>query len=668
MKTIQLTCSICHRIAVFDDLAFANCPYCNSPAVSIKSMERSTPACLTAWGFNNLNSEQQQACRFTEGINFVNAGPGTGKTRLLIARMLYIASLRRDNIHHPLALTFTNQAVEQIKCYLNVRPHDRPIVETLHRFAYRLLKQFASQLGDFSSFRLLNENDFSLMLTRLQTNYPDLYYDFSVGEFKKELQQRKSSAQGKYAFALMEEPAVDDEFLLHSLELQRQWRLLNFDDLIGLAVYLLHTQPHIADYVQDQYRYILVDEAQDLTEPELELLRQISDKYRNLFLVGDEDQSIYNWRGSSRNIVQWLEQHYPCVHKFQLSHSYRNSQSILSAAGTLIGNHLNRDSKILTTDNKPGVKVFVKACLTPSREAKMVADSICLSTDSSLPCPLQYSEIAVLARTHTLLKEIYKTLVRFKIPVSGYAEIPFCQKAIIKEVVSYLAFLARPDEFSFAAIKKTFIPDEHWGEFCKKKETSGESFWQALNRWSEEQRPVTAEGSAGLKMLNEAKLLFSRYGINAFEKVIALIADFLHVAPNAPELKQLCSARWSKGRSHGLIGFLDYLNLQSREENEIQTRSNHVHLMTLHAAKGKEFKKVFICGATDTILPAPKGNVEEERRLLYVGITRAKSELIISYSMQYYGHETNPSRFLKELLDSKSTIFSGIPTKTYKKR
>ena len=675
MKTIQITCIACRRNAVSDDLFGMNsnriCPYCGSLAVLKKTIERPFSEHLSAYGFEKLTEEQKRACISTEGINYVNAGCGTGKTTLLIARLQYIIHLRRDNIHVPLVLTFTNNAVDRIRNCLTVRSKDRPVVETFHSFAYQFLRQSRQYLGHFSAFRIRNENDFSLMYEQLQAQYPLLYGNISEQELEKQIQQRKILSKGTYISSLMEEGReFTDELLRPVLDIQRAWNLLDFDDLINVVAYLLRTYPDLTALIQEKYKYILVDEAQDLTDTELELLDLISAQYRNLFLVGDEDQSIYSWRGASPHITQWASSLTGILHTFQLTVNYRSSKSILATAGTFIANNPNRIQKQLTTENKQGVKVLVKACLTQNDEAKMIANSIQLSIDSSLPNALSYSEIAVLARNRTILKEVRKALTKRKIPVSSYTDVSFHQQPVVKQMIAYLTFLAHPDDFSFAALNESFIPDENWSEFMQQKQTPGETVWDALNRWYREGKPQTAQGFQCLKMLNEAKQEMVKFQTEALVKGTDLIIHYLQGDQEDSELKQFYRyvQNWNRKKGNDLHGFLDYFLMTAQEEDSIRTTSNHVNLMTIHASKGREFKKVFLCGMNADILPAKQGELEEERRLLYVGMTRAKSELIISYPMKRFGHPVEASPFVQELLTSGSAMFSGIPSIPYKKR
>lgn len=675
MKTVQITCFACHRNAVCDDLlrmrSNENCPYCGSSEVLKKTIERPFSAHLSAYGFEKLTEEQKQACISTEGVNYVNAGCGTGKTTLLIVRLQYIIHLRRDNIHIPLVLTFTNNAVDRIRNCLMVRAKDRPVVETFHSFAYRVLLQCRQYLGHFSMFRIRNENDFSLMYERLQAQYPLLYGNISEQELEKQIQQRKIFSKGTYISSLMEDDQNSaDEFLKPVLEIQRAWNLLDFDDLINVVTYFLRRSPTLTVLIQEKFKYILVDEAQDLTETELELLDLISAQYRNLFLVGDEDQSIYGWRGASPHITQWASSLTGILHTFQLTANYRSSKSILATAGTFIANNLNRIPKHLTTENKQGVKVLVKACLTQNDEAQMIANSIQLSVDSSLPSALSYSEIAVLARNRTILKEVRMVLSKRKIPVSSYTDVSFHQQSVVKQMIAYLTFLAHPDDFSFAALNESFIPDENWSDFIQQKQAFGETVWTALNRWYREGKPQTAEGFQCLKMLNEAKQEMVKFQTEALAKTTDLIIHYLQGDQEDSELKQFYRyvQNWNRKRGNDFHDFLDHFHMAGQEEESIRTASNYVNLMTIHASKGREFKKVFLCGMNADILPAKQGNLEEERRLLYVGMTRAKSELIISYPMKRFGHPVEASPFVKELLTSGSALFSGIPLIPYKKR
>ena len=447
MLTHRIICRTCERIAV-TELELDKCPYCSSFEIQKESSKRSDSP-LKAVYFDKLNSDQQKIVLSTEGVNYVNAGPGTAKSTTLAARAKYIALARRDNLHHPIILTFTKEAANHITNILSLSKQDMPQVSTIHSFAYRRITKHAhtsEQFFDFR-FRIMSQDEKREILQHIQKLLPQYSWEELAGKIT--LYKRKH----KYIDSLLTDMSHSDPLLDLYLKEQRDRELYDFDDLVNLLAFMIENDDDIGDAIREECQYVLVDEAQDLTAAELKLLKLITAKYRNLFLVGDEDQSIYAWRGASNNIRHWLKT-LGCRNSYStLTTNYRSTPAIVNTANTLIHNNKGRADKEIIPYKNNGVKVLIKECDTPQQEAKMIAAAIELATDEkSLPVALKYKDIAVLARTHAQL-ELIKRKLRF------FGKL-LCHPRFLTQCVNYykstLVYYNIPVVFS----KQQSIPDE----------------------------------------------------------------------------------------------------------------------------------------------------------------------------------------------------------------
>ena len=451
--------------------------------------------------------------------------------------------------------------------------------------------------------------------------------------------------------------------------------MLDFDDLINALVWLMKKNPEVCSKINDRYRYVLVDESQDLTASELELLDLMTIRYRNLFLVGDTDQSIYGWRGAQNQICVWLRSLGCKVHRFALTLNYRSSQAVLDAAGSVIEPSPNRKPKTLKAVNPKGVKVMVKECPDPFHEAKIIASSIELAVDqSSQPLPLKYSDIAVLARNHASLRLIRKALIKKHIPVSYDNETPLLQRPVIQSIIRHLRFLDSPNYLTMSALDEPLVKEKFVPEFFDM--IGSVDGWVSdalmLLDYDDDEDILTDHGYWFKTVLNIVNQRFTETLKNHLHILIdTFLSEFAAVNPETEDdikdFRILCR-KLLKQSSGSLSVFLDLLTFSAQEEIEIGDRQNYVHLLTLHGSKGRQFKKVFIAGVNASILPNPKGDYEEERRLFYVGITRARKELVISYYRNSFDHAEEPSPFLAPVLQSGSVIFCPTVDSKWKRK
>ena len=671
MNTTHIICRQCQRESFLEDTAVICCPYCGSNEIGTTITPNRSDIVLSAMGYDKLNEEQKAVVLSTEGINYVEAGPGTAKSTTLVFRARYLIHYRQDGVHRPLILTLTHQAVEQfVQAFLNERPQDRPHVATLYGFAFGRLHEFCDLLPyQFQDFRIMNEDDWNLFFTWNRTHKPAVGSKFSKAELKKIIQQKKHTSD--YISALMGWAVSDDPLLSAFINYQRENCMLDFDDLINGLVWLMKKNPEVCSKINDRYRYVLVDESQDLTASELELLDLLTSRYRNLFLVGDTDQSIYGWRGAQNRVCDWLESLGCKVHRFALTLNYRSSQAVLDAAGNVIEAAPNRKPKMLKAVNPDGVKVIVKECLDPSNEAKIIASSIKLAADqSSQQLPQAYGEIAILTRNHESLQLIRKALIEKKIPVSSDNEIPLLQRPVIQSIIRHLRFIDAPNYLTLSALDKPLILKKYLPEFWDKLAFVDGWVYDALMLLDydedneEEVEKLTEHGCWFEKVLSAVnQRLIASKSFSLAIRIDTILAEFAKNNTEAEndikDFQELCYKLLKKAGDN-LSVFLDFLTFAAQEETEFEAQNNYVHLLTLHGSKGRQFKKVFIAGVNASIIPDPQGDYEEERRLLYVGITRAERELVISYYRNSFDHAEEPSPFLAPVLRSDSVYFSPV--------
>ncbi len=674
MNTTHITCRQCKRDSFSEDQSVFSCPYCGSDELDTIITPNRSGAALAVMGYNKLNEEQKAVVLSTEGVNYVEAGPGTAKTTTLVFRTNYLIHYRRDGIHRPLILTFTNQAVDQlVQSFLNHRPQERPHVVTLHSFAFGRLHEFCDLLPyQFQDFRIMSEDDWNLFFDWTRVHNPAVDGKLTGAELKEIIRQKKRTES--YISALLEGKGCTDPVLSAFLYYQRENCMLDFDDLINALVWLMKKNPEVCSKINDRYRYVLVDESQDLTASELELLDLMTLRYRNLFLVGDTDQSIYGWRGAQNRVRDWLESLGCKVHRFSLTLNYRSSQAVLDVAGSVIDAAPNREPKQLTAVYPKGVKVMVKECPDPFHEAKIIASSIELAVDrTSQPLPLKYSDIAVLARNHASLRLIRKALIKKHIPVSCDNEIPLLQRPVIQSIIRHLRFLDSPNYLTLSALDEPQAPDKFLQEVLEAVEDADGQVSEALFFYDDDDDDkLTPHGywfEKVLDAIDQRILDDKRLSLNIV--IDTFLTEFAAVNPEAEDdihdFWILCRKLLKKS-GDDLSEFLDLLTFSAQEETELGERQNYVHLLTLHGSKGRQFKKVFIAGVNASILPNPKGDYEEERRLFYVGITRARKELVISYYRNSFAHTEEPSPFLTRLLESPSVIFCPTVDSKWKRK
>jgi DNA helicase-2/ATP-dependent DNA helicase PcrA len=615
----------------------------------------------------NLNPKQQEAVTTINGPVLILAGPGSGKTKVLTHRLAYMvkSGILPQNI---LAVTFTNKAAGEMKNRMQTLLKDEnfiPFIGTFHSFCLKTLRKEISKLGYKSSFVIYDEDD-QLGLVKDIVKKLDINPDqFSAKRALHTISTLKNETIGykEYENSAQEffEKTIAKIYRRYQEELKRN-NALDFDDLIMFTVKIFEEQPDVLERYQEQYKYIMVDEYQDTDPSQYKLIKLLSSKYKNICVVGDDAQSIYSFRNADfRNILNF-EKDYPQAKVVTLDQNYRSTQNILDAASKIISKNVYQKPKNLWTENPSGPLINVVGTWNEKSEAEFIVKKIAELTQQGY----KLSDFAIFYRTNAQSRAVEEAFIKNNIPYKLVGAIRFYQRREIKDLVGYLKYISNGDELSLKRIINT--PTRGVGKI-----TVDKILQHGIEKVSEEKNEV------GLfyKIIQKAKELALKSPLSKLLKFILKETDYQNYLKKTygdNELQAGLSedeARWQNVEElvsvsaeydnlpppQGLNEFLEKTALLS-DADEIQNNQNVVHLMTLHTAKGLEFPIIFIIGCEEGILPHSRSllnplDIEEERRLFYVGITRSKIHLhlIVSQRRTSWGsQEANPpSRFLSEI-------------------
>jgi DNA helicase-2/ATP-dependent DNA helicase PcrA len=614
----------------------------------------------------DLNPEQQKAVIHNQGPLLVIAGAGSGKTRVVVER---IVSILKSGVNPSeiLAVTFTNKAAAEMKervMHVCQRP---PLITTFHSFGAKFLRESIEFLGFKKSFSIYDEDDSNSVLK-------DCFKQIDVKPEKSHLKDlRQAISDAKNALLLpkdfQNQRGKDLFFQIYSRyqDHLKNCDAIDFDDLLLLPVLLLRDFNQLKQQIQDRYKYILIDEYQDTNHAQYTLTKLLVDQHLNLFVVGDPDQSIYSWRGASiRNILSFAED-FPNAQIIKLEQNYRSTANILKAANSLISHNTGRYEKNLWSALGDGAKVQIRSFFDERDEANYIANEIDLLIDSGK----DPAEIALLYRTNAQSRSLEDALLKKRIPYIIVGGLSFYERKEIKDVLAYLRItVSRSDLVAFKRVINT--PKRGLGPSALEKIeevflTSSLPIMEVIS--NTQNLPLTAKQKQEIdrfnllmhavqtqptisqkiqKILKETNYLeYLKEDKETYqdrkENVEALIAKAIEWEEENPELT--------------LLEFLEELSLR-QSFDEAHANDPKVFLMTLHNSKGLEFDTCYICGAEEDILPhinskIQQEDIEEERRLLYVGITRARRHLTITHTHYRFlwgvSRPMKKSRFLDEI-------------------
>lgn len=636
---------------------------------------------LTDKLLNGLNPEQQRAVKTTDGPLLLMAGAGSGKTRVLTHRIAYLMVEKQVNPYNILAITFTNKAAREMKERIYSMMGgvaDEIWVSTFHSMCVRILRRDIDRLGYNRNFTILDTTDQQSVVKTIlkEKNLDPKKYDprailGAISSAKNELIGPEEFA--KNAGGHMDQ-IVADVYELYQKRLRKN-QALDFDDLIMTTIQLFQRVPEVLTYYQRKFQYIHVDEYQDTNRAQYMLVKLLAQRFQNLCVVGDSDQSIYRWRGADIANILSFEKDYPRSEVILLEQNYRSTKRILFAANEVIKNNLNRRPKNLWTENPEGNKIYYYRADSEQSEAQFVAGKIKEAIDSG---KRKYSDFAILYRTNAQSRVMEEVLLKSNIEYSIVGGIKFYDRKEIKDTLAYLRLIANPDD-DISLARVINVPKRGVGSSSVDKianfadmhdmsmfqalgsiELIGLSpkitkacreFYDLINNYThmQEYLSVTELVEEVLEKTGYYEMLKAEKSIEAQSRLENL-DEFLSVTKNFEEGNE----------DKSLIAFLTDLALVADIDklDEDGKQVDTVVLMTLHSAKGLEFPVVFLLGLEEGVFPHSRSlmeeaEMEEERRLAYVGITRAEEELYITNAqMRTLFGRTNmnpPSRFIGEI-------------------
>lgn len=630
--------------------------------------------------FDTLNDRQCEAVKHIEGPLLITAGAGSGKTKVLTCRIAHLLELGVAP-YRILAITFTNKAAKEMKervTNLVGAQADSIWLSTFHSFCAKLLRFEVDGFHGYTrNFTIYDSSD-QLVLVKdclKKLNLDDKQFMprsvlGTISSAKNVLMDAKAFAAKASDFY---EQKVADVYALYQEKL-RENNAVDFDDLLFLAVRLLQEKEDVREKYQSRFQYILVDEYQDTNHAQYALTKILAARWRNICVVGDADQSIYAWRGADiRNIIDFTRD-YPDAASIKLEQNYRSTKTILHAANAVIDNNESRPKKTLWTENPAGNKIIHYQAQTEHDEADYIAGVIYNRHEISHE---PYGDMAILFRTNAQSRVLEEKLMRYAIPYTMVGGTKFYDRKEIKDVLAYLRLLYNPED-SLSLTRIINVPKRNIGATTMEHvaayaEEQGISLFEALS--STDEIPVTKRARTSLE--NFAAMIFDLLNDIEGKDVLSLIETVIKQTGYGDMLdKEAEHDPQGESRKENVGEFLsvvkDYMdsnpdgNLQDFLEDvalvsdvdDFESSDSKVTLMTLHAAKGLEFPVVFLTGLDEGLFPHSRtlldpSQVEEERRLAYVGITRAERQLYVTNATTrtMYGRISAymPSRFLAEI-------------------
>lgn len=657
----------------------------------------------------NMNSEQSEAVRTTEGPLLIMAGAGSGKTRVLTHRIAYLLDEKDVSPYNILAITFTNKAAKEMKARVEHLVGEEAQViwmSTFHSMCVRILRRDADRIGIERNFTIIDPTDQKSVIKDVlksenidSKRFEPRMFIGAISNLKNELKTPEDAQKEANDF---HSQMVATVYKGYQRQLSRN-EALDFDDLIMTTINLFERVPETLEYYQNKFQYIHVDEYQDTNKAQYTLVKLLANKFKNLCVVGDSDQSIYGWRGADIQNILSFEEDYPEAKTIFLEQNYRSTKNILNAANEVIKHNSERKPKGLWTANSGGDKIQYYEAMTERDEAEYVVKEIMKHQRSGK----KYSEMAILYRTNAQSRVLEETFMKSNIPYTMVGGQKFYDRKEIKDLLSYLRVIANSnDDISLqriinvpkrgigpSSVEKiqTYALQNNISMFdalaevdfiglSKKVTQECISFYEMIQNLIKEQEFLeigeivdeVLQKSGYRDMLDREQSIESRSRLENLDEFMSVPKDY---EENTPLEEQ------------SLINFLTDLSLVA-DIDEADTQ-NGVTLMTMHSAKGLEFPIVFIMGMEESLFPHIRAikseddhEMEEERRICYVAITRAEELLYITNAttrMLFGRSQSNmPSRFLKEipedLLDShtgqkRQTIYpKSQPKRGFSKR
>jgi len=641
---------------------------------------------------SQLNDSQREATVYNEGPSLVIAGAGSGKTRVLTYKIAYLLQqgIAPWNI---LALTFTNKAAREMKnrigALIGEEVAARLWMGTFHSIFARILRREADKIGCKSDFTIYDAQDSQNLVKAIikENELDDKIYKPSIVHSR--------ISQAKNAVITPEVYASDHELIDDDVRNRREqtaaiyskyWNrcraagALDFDDLLLLTYILFRDHPEALDRYRNQFRFVLVDEYQDTNLVQHEIVRRLTDEHHRVCVVGDDAQSIYSFRGANIDNILGFGNLYPETRLFKLEQNYRSTQTIVNAANSLIANNKAQIKKTVFSHNQQGEKIQVVGAYTDYEEGYIVASRI---AEMRMLQRCDWQDFAILYRTNAQSRIFEESLRKINIPYRIYGGLSFYQRKEIKDVIAYMRLVANPDDEE--ALKRIInypargIGDTTVGKITSAATTHGVSLWTVVLdplRFNLNINSGTAAKIAGFRAIIE-RFIEANQSQNAHELGVEIIRQtglygelLTDMTPEGISRKQnidelqnslyaFVNGRLEEGRTDVRIGdFLAEVSLLTDQDTDSESAADRVTMMTVHAAKGLEFRNVFVVGMEENLFPSERvinnqKGLEEERRLFYVAITRAKENVTVSYAKNRFRNGQSltckPSRFISDI-------------------
>lgn len=632
--------------------------------------------------YDTLNEQQKQGVFTTEGPVLILAGAGSGKTRVLTHRVAYLIQEKGVAPWHIMAITFTNKAAGEMRQRIDDMIDygaESIWVATFHSSCVRILRRFADRMGYATNFTIYDSDDQKTLMKDICKRLEIDTKMYKERTFLNEISSAKNELISDQEFA---NQAMGDFRKTRTAQVYREYQArlkqnnaMDFDDLIMNTVELLKLDPEVLNYYQEKFQYVMVDEYQDTNTAQFELVRLLAGGKNNLCVVGDDDQSIYKFRGANIYNILNFEKHFPDATVIKLEQNYRSTGNILEAANGVIANNEGRKAKRLWTDAGKGDKVYFEQFDSAYEEADFIARDIGRRVAKG---EYTYGDCAILYRTNAQSRMLEEKLIASNIPYKIVGGVNFYSRKEVKDLLAYLKTVDNAQD-ELAVRRIINIPKRGIGAASLAKvsayaEVNSLNFYQALER----AREIPGLGRAAGKMEPFVDLIASLRELVALGGVSAVLEEVLEQTgyvreleaedtpeaqariENIDELMNKAISYEQENEEPTLSGFLEEVALVA-DIDSLAEDQNYVVLMTLHSAKGLEFPNVYLSGMEDGLFPSymsitsddAEAELEEERRLCYVGITRAKEHLTITGArMRMQRGETQYhkiSRFVKEI-------------------
>jgi DNA helicase-2/ATP-dependent DNA helicase PcrA len=594
---------------------------------------------------DELNDAQKKAATHIDGALLILAGAGSGKTKTLTSRLAYLLSLGIDPAN-TLTLTFTNKAASEMRQralrMVGENVVHPPLLVTFHKFGLMFLRLYIHLLNRNNNFVIIDSDDQKKIIKSISTDLP-------VNFISKEISKYKNSfLNSDEVYSLANDSTykklahIYDKYQKYLLENN----LIDFDDLLLLPYEILHENPDLCTEISDRYQYIMVDEYQDTNEIQLLLLKKLCTNHNNICVVGDDDQSIYGFRGANhKNILNFEKEFNAEVIKLQIN--YRSTNQILTAANNLISYNKQRYGKKLISAQGDGEKVEIVSSFNEIAEGEEIAKRIKKLIESGV----SPKEIAVLYRINALSRSIEDALRSYGIIYKLVGGMKFYEREEIKDLISYLRLIVNPnDEYSFKRIVNK--PKRGIGKATVLKledAKGGKSYIEFIKE--NDLNFLSKKAAKSLKEFADFIELLSKQTIDEIPEILEEVIDFSNSYKDEDK-KRNVEEFYGTMREKKDLNVREFLNELSLESDQDKITEEMINVMTIHASKGLEFDYIFVIGMEEGFFPLNDADIEEERRLAYVAFTRARKKLTLSFTQSRFVRGTRSrvqkSRFLTE--------------------